>query len=568
MAQVFRIEIPVNVTDNSDKAALQQLEASLKKIFASMNSNKASVNQLFNAIEQGANEARAALQEAGTVADSTANSYDNVAQSATNAGSEQTAATEGAASAAEQLDNTVSGLSDAYTEAGNSATEAGRKSGSAFEQAASSADKFTQRMEKSNNTLRNMFKEKLKLTLAAIDRASPVLKSIWNSAKSLTQKAWRITVRMADFATAPFRKLLHMISSPITMALSIAGIGFGAGSVISTFTDFESGMSTVKALTGATDAEFAQLTSTAQTLGATTKFTATEASEGMKYLAMAGWETNQIIDAMPGLLNLAAAGATDLGTAADIVSDVMTAMGMAAGEAGTAADIFAKTATSTNTTIEGLGATMKYAAPIAHSFGMSLADVAAAAGLMANAGIKDTQAGTALRASLLRMASPTTEMAKTMTKLGLSFTTAGGKMKSMSTIVSDLETAFAGLSEAEKLASAQEIFGTEAASAWLGLISQGSEAYKELLYNLEHSTGAAEQMAQTQLDNLKGDITLLQSAADGMWITLIGKLNPYMRQGVQWLTGKIPAITDALSGLIDKAVGLKEHLDGVFSSSE
>lgn len=141
-----------------------------------------------------------------------------------------------------------------------------------------------------------MFKEKLQLTLAAIDRASPVLKSIWNSAKSLAGKTWHVAVRMKDFITAPFRKLWNMISNPITMALSVAGIGLSAGEIVQTFNEFETGMSAVRSLTGATDEEFLLLKQTAKDLGASTSFSASQASEGMQYLAMAGWDTNQIIE--------------------------------------------------------------------------------------------------------------------------------------------------------------------------------------------------------------------------------------------------------------------------------
>lgn len=572
MEQVFRIEIPVEAVDKTDTAALQHLESVLQKIFASMKQNKTTANEVFDAIEQGASEARTAMQQTSAAAQNTAESYEQVGDAASDAGNEQSQASDEAASASEKLGDTVSKVSEAYDETGSSAAEAGRKSGSAFTQASNSADKFTQRIEKSNKSLRSMFKEKLQLTMAAIDRASPTLKNIASSAKSLTAKAWHVAVRMKDFVTAPFRKLYNMITSPITMALSIVGVGFSAGSVISTFSDFKSGMSTVKALTGATDEEFVKLTETAENLGATTKFTATEASEGMKYLAMAGWETSEIIDAMPGLLNLAAAGATDLGTAADIVSDVMTAMGMEAADAGRAADVFAKAATSSNTTIEGLGNTLKYAAPIAHTFGMTLEDVAAAAGLMANAGIKGEMAGTALRASLLRMSSPTSDMLKTMKQLNVSFTEENGQMKSMSAIIRSLETSFAGLSQAQRLEYAQTLFGTEAASAWLGLIDQGADAYDKMSASLYGCAGAAEQMAQTQLDNLAGDMTLLQSAVDGMKISLVDKLNPYLRQAVQWFTGKIPDITQKLGDLIDKGIAkgraLKDFLSEVFNSDD
>lgn len=572
MEQVFRIEIPVEAVDKTDTAALQRLETVLQKIFTSMQRNKTEANDVFDAIERGASEAKAAMKLVENAADDTADSYEEAADAATTAGNKQEQAASSAASSAEKLETTVSEVSDAFEETGTAATDAGRKSGSAFNSATSSADKFTQRIEKSNKSLRSMFKEKLQLTLAAIDRASPVLKSIWNSAKSLAGKTWHVAVRMKDFITAPFRKLWNMISNPITMALSVAGIGLSAGEIVQTFNEFETGMSAVRSLTGATDEEFLLLKQTAKDLGASTSFSASQASEGMQYLAMAGWDTNQIIAAMPGLLNLAAAGATELGTAADIVSDVMTAMGMSADEASRAADVFARTATSSNTTIEGLGDTLKYAAPIAHSFGMELEDVAALAGMMGDAGIKGSQAGTAMRSALLRMADPAEEAATWMEKLGLSFAEGDGSMKSMSAILRDTSKAFSTLTEAERLAAAQSIFGTEAASAWLAVIDQGPEVYDEFVESLSNAKGAAEEMAEIRLDNLAGDMEELGGAVETAKLELMEKLNPYMRSAVQWLTDKIPAVQTLLENAIDsgieKASALKDHLTGVFGSEE
>ena len=572
MEQVFRIEIPVEAVDKTDTAALQRLETVLQKIFTSMQRNKTEANDVFDAIERGASEAKAAMKLVENAADDTADSYEEAADAATTAGNKQEQAASSAASSAEKLETTVSEVSDAFEETGTAATDAGRKSGSAFTSATSSADKFTQRIEKSNKSLRSMFKEKLQLTLAAIDRASPVLKSIWNSAKSLAGKTWHVAVRMKDFITAPFRKLWNMISNPITMALSVAGIGLSAGEIVQTFNEFETGMSAVRSLTGATDEEFLLLKQTAKDLGASTSFSASQASEGMQYLAMAGWDTNQIIAAMPGLLNLAAAGATELGTAADIVSDVMTAMGMSADEASRAADVFARTATSSNTTIEGLGDTLKYAAPIAHSFGMELEDVAALAGMMGDAGIKGSQAGTAMRSALLRMADPAEEAATWMEKLGLSFAEGDGSMKSMSAILRDTSKAFSTLTEAERLAAAQSIFGTEAASAWLAVIDQGPEVYDEFVESLSNAKGAAEEMAEIRLDNLAGDMEELGGAVETAKLELMEKLNPYMRSAVQWLTDKIPAVQTLLENAIDsgieKASALKDHLTGVFGSEE
>lgn len=554
MEQVFRIEIPVEVTSKSDLGKVQQIQAILEKADQEARKLASSADSAFNRISSGASSAASAMDQVNSAAQKSSDAMDKVGE------------------ATDEMGENAEEAADSMDEIGDAAKDAGNAAKGAFDGAGQSADKFSQRMEKSERSLRSMFKEKFKMTMEAIDKISPVIKDIKEKVKSLAAKAWKVTVKLADLVTAPFRALKNMIMSPITMTLSIAGIGLGASSFYQTFTEFEAGMSNVKALSGATDEEFKKLTATASELGATTKFTAAEASEGMQYLAMAGWKTNDIIAGMPGLLQLAAAGGTDLGTAADIVSDVMTAMGMSAEEATRAADIFAKTATSSNTTISMMGETLKYAAPIAHSFGLELSEVATITGMMANAGIKGGSAGTAIRTALLRMASPSKEAAKAMSALGLTFSDDTGKMKDMQTIMKDLGTAFRGLSEQEKLAYADDIFGKNAASAWLSVIEQGESAYNDLFQAIDKSEGAAQEMSEIQLDNLAGDVTLLQSAVDGMKVSLMDKLNPYLRSGVQWITAQIPALTEAIGNFIDKGIAkakeLKELIGGVFNSEE
>lgn len=572
MEQIFRIEIPVEAIDKTDAAALQRLETALQKIINGMKQNRTAATEAFDAIDRAAASTASSLQRVESANADVAGSYNDVGSAASDAGSDQTAAASEAESANTRLEDSVSGVGEAYEETASAAAEAGERSGSAFNSASAGADRFTQRVERTNQTLRGMFKEKFKLIMEALDKASPILKNIWNSTKNLVSRTWSVAVRMKDFITAPFRKLYNWISSPITIALSVAGVGLSASDLVTTYNDFETGMSAVKSLSGATNEEFIQLKQTAKDLGATTAFSASEASEGMQYLAMAGWDTNEIIAAMPGLLDLAAAGATDLGTAADIVSDVMTAMGMEANEASRAADVFAKAATSSNTTVEMLGETMKYAAPIAHTFGMSLEEVSALAGMMANAGIKGSQAGTALRASLLRMSKPTTDMQKTMTKLGISFTDANGNMKKTGDIVRMLEKSFTGLSESQRLEAAQTLFGTEAASAWLGILDQGADTYESFAEQLNNAKGAADEMAKTRLDNLAGDLEEMGGALETAKLEIMDKLNPYLREGVQWLTTKIPAIQEKIEQLIDsgisKAKQLKEFLSGVFNGAD
>lgn len=568
MEQIYRIEIPVEVVDKSDQASLQRLEAALQRVFNVVRQNKTVSDDAFSAIKDGMDKVKTGAKGAASAAEAVSESIGEAGSAATEAGADQVQAAGSAENANKKLENAVEGVADAYSETSSAAAEAGQKSGSAFDKAGSGVDKFTQRMEKSNQRLQKMFREKLELTVKAIDKASPVLKTIWNTAKSFVGKTWSVAVKMKDLVTAPFRKLYNLISSPITIALSAAGIGLSVSDVVSTFNEFETGMSAVRSLTGATDEEFTLLKENAKELGATTSFSASEASQGMQYLAMAGWDTNEIIAAMPGLLDLAAAGATELGTAADIVSDVMTAMGMSAEQAGRAADVFAKTATGSNTTIEGLGDTLKYAAPIAHSFGMELEEVAALAGMMGNAGIKGSQAGTAMRSALLRMADPAADAEKWMKKLNLSFVDSSGKMKSMSTILRDTQTAFAGLTDSQKLSAAQAIFGTEAASAWLGVIDQGVATYDAFTDTLYNASGAAEEMANIRLDNLAGDVEELGGALETAKLEIMDKLNPYLRQGVQWLSTQIPGIQAGIENAIDSLFAKVQKLKDFFTGDD
>ena len=451
-------------------------------------------------------------------------------------------------------------------------TQAFSKVGQQATGASQKIDKFSQSMEKTNSQLERMTKDRHEIALELKDRALVALKNTYNTAKSLTSKAFYMTVRLKDFITAPLRNLWNTVINPISMAVGALGLGLGANEMLSTYTGFASTMSEVQALTGATGEQFAALRNEAMRLGAETKFTAEQAAEGMTYLGQAGWQTNQILAAMPGLLNMAAADNMALGTAASIVADVMNSFSWGADQAGTAADIFAYASAATNTNIEELGEAMKYAAPVANQFGMSMQDTAAMIGMMSNAGIKGSQAGTAMRSALLRLADATPEAQTWMDKMGLSFKTTGGKMKPIAQIIRETETGLAKLTAAERLAAAQAIFGTEAASGWLGVIEQGPEAFEKLSAEIYGSKGAAEEMANVKMDNLQGDITLLQSAVDGMSIAIMDKLNPYMREFIQGITERVPGATTAITGFIDTAIAkageMKTAISQMTSSEE
>lgn len=316
--------------------------------------------------------------------------------------------------------------------------------------------------------------------------------------------------------------------------------------MLSKATDFEAVMSKVKAITVSDDKAMQQLTDTARELGEKTMFSATQAGEAMTYLGMAGWNSQQIMAGMPGLLNLAAASNTDLARTADIVSDDLTAFGLSAEHAGHMADVFAKTTTKTNTTVEMLGETMKYAAPVAHAFGASLEETAALTGLMANSGIKASAAGTALRSGFLRLAGTSSKSTKAIEEMGLSLSEATAQQeearaaldslgiamndtngpRKMSAIVRDLADRTKDMSKEQKLSTLATIFGTNAASAWVAVIDQGPDALDNLTKELENSDGAAATMAETMQNNAHGAMTRLQSATESVAISIGSTMLP------------------------------------------
>ena len=320
--------------------------------------------------------------------------------------------------------------------------------------------------------------------------------------------------------------------------------------MLSKAADFEAVMSKVKAITVSDDQAMQQLTATARELGQNTMFSATQAGEAMTYLGMAGWNSQQIMAGMPGLLNLAAASNTDLARTADIVSDDLTAFGLSAEHAGHMADVFAKTTTSTNTTVEMLGETMKYAAPVAHAFGASLEETAALTGLMANSGIKASAAGTALRSGFLRLAGTSSKSTKAIEEMGLSLSEATAQQeearaalaslgiamddtngpRKMGAIVRDLADRTKDMSKEQKLATLATIFGTNAASAWVSVIDQGPDALDKLTKELENSDGAAEKMANEMQNNARGALIKLSSATESVAIAIGSTMLPTLAE--------------------------------------
>ena len=309
----------------------------------------------------------------------------------------------------------------------------------------------------------------------------------------------------------------------------------------------------------ATETTMNILEAKAKQMGATTQFSATEAGQAMEYMAMAGWKGADMVQGIDGIMNLAAASGEDLASTSDIVTDALTAFGMTASESGKFADVLAAASSSANTNVSMLGESFKYVAPLAGTLGYTAEDTSIALGLMANAGIKGSQAGTSLKTALARMSAPTAKQAAAMNKLGISLTDGEGNMKSLRDIMGDLRTSFAGMSESEQAAAASTIFGKEAMSGMLAIINAGESDFDKLTAAIDESAGSAERMAAVRLDNLEGDITLLKSAAEGLGIEIYQGMNAPMREAAQAASGYLAQMNaafqeDGFSGLAE-AIG-------------
>lgn len=299
----------------------------------------------------------------------------------------------------------------------------------------------------------------------------------------------------------------------LTEVASQPGCSWGSDEIGSAF---EMGMSTVQAISGATGDDLTALTDKAKEMGANTKFSATEAAEAMQYMAMAGWKTDDMLNGIEGIMNLAAASGEDLATTSDIVTDALTAFGLTAQDSAHFADILAQASSNANTNVSMMGETFKYVAPVAGAMGYSAEDVATAVGLMANSGIKASQAGTSLRTMLSRMAKPTKEVQAAMDALGISLTDSDGNMKSLHEVMGDLRTGFGGLSEAESITMATMLGGQEAMSGLLAIVNASDADYQKLTDSIGACDGAAASMADTMQNNLEGQLTILGSAAQGL----------------------------------------------------
>ena len=404
----------------------------------------------------------------------------------------------------------------------------------------------------------------LLVNVEAIDKASHVFKTIQGNVNSFKsniegtaaagvgsmEQLGQSMTTLGNNMTSTGRMMTATVTTPI-VALGTAAVKTAA--------DFDSQMSKVGAISGATGKDMQALRDKAIEMGDKTKFSATEAGQGFEYMAMAGWKTGDMLDGIEGIMNLAAASGEDLGTTSDIVTDALTAFGLSAKDSGHFADLLAAASSNANTNVSMMGETFKYAAPIAGTMGYSAEDTALAIGLMANAGIKASQAGTTIRGGLVRLVKPTEQVQAAMDKYGISLTDSNGKMYTLREMIVQLREKMGGLSEAEQTAALAAIFGTNAVSGWAAVVNSSEADFNKLTGAIDDCDGSSKKMAETMNDNLEGDLTMLKSNLQTLAISLGEVMIPVLRDATGILrdvVNKFNQLSPATKELIVKALAV------------
>lgn len=343
------------------------------------------------------------------------------------------------------------------------------------------------------------------------------------------------------------RNMSMYVSAPIVA-------GFGAA--VKKSIDFDDSMRKVKATSGATGNEFQQLRDKALEMGAKTKFSASESADALNYMALAGWDTKDMLGGIDGVMQLAAASGEDLGQVSDIVTDSLTAFGMKAKDSGHFADVLAQTSSKANTDVRGLGEAFKYAAPVAGALGYTVEDTSIAIGLMSNAGIKGEKAGTALRTMFTNLTKPTGDMKKKMDELGISITDSNGNMLPMRDVMDQLRGKFKNLSKEQQANAASTIFGKEAMSGALAIINASDEDYQKLIKSIDGSKGAANRMSKEMEGGIGGSLRQMKSAIESLAISIGDVMAPYIKKLAERVSHAASKLNEMPKGTQKIVVGL------------
>lgn len=359
--------------------------------------------------------------------------------------------------------------------------------------------------------------------------------------KSFTEMGPKIN-KVGESMKSVGRSMSMYVTAPV-----VAGFGLAAKTSI----DFDDSMRKVKATSGATGKEFNSLRDKALEMGAKTKFSASESADALNYMALAGWDSKEMMTGISGVMDLAAASGEDLGQVSDIVTDSLTAFGMEAKDSGKFADVLAQTSSKANTDVKGLGDAFKYAAPVAGALGYSVEDTSVAIGLMSNAGIKGEKAGTALRTMFTNLSKPTKAMKDKMDELGISITDSNGEMLPMRDVMDQLRSSMGGLSKDQQAAAAATIFGKESMSGALAVVNASENDYKKLTKSIDGSSGASKRMAKEMEGGIGGSMRKMKSAVESLAISIGDVVAPFIGKAA-----------DAIAGLATKLTNLPGWLQG------
>lgn len=413
----------------------------------------------------------------------------------------------------------------------------------------------------------------IKKTEAALTSAEAEVKKTTNQMESLAKQAENASeenenlgksVKTAgnnasEAANGGFTVLKGVLANLATQVINkvVDGLKTLATSVVQAGIDFDSGMSRVKAISGATSSEMEQLTAKAIEMGRTTKFSAAEASQALYYMAMAGWRTADMLEGLEPIMNLAAASGEGLARTSDIVTDALTAMGYGAEDAGHLADVMAAAAANANTTVDMMGSTFKYVGAVVGSLGYTMEDTAISISLMANAGIKAEMAGTALRSLMMRLSTDTGGAAKAAKELGVEITNADGSMRKWDDVVIELRSAFQGLTQAEQSQYAKTIAGTRAMNGFLAIMNATEADVRQVTTAINNSSGAAKEMAETMLDNVGGQLTKLKRQVETEFLKVWEKIAPTVQKAIQNIATQLKKVDwDAFAGMAENAINI------------
>lgn len=390
-----------------------------------------------------------------------------------------------------------------------------------------------------------MASKNINILMSLQDRFSAPMKNITNLTKEQEKQLKRsqnALVRFGRDGAKTLGSLAKYAGGALTGAITaLSGYSIKVGA------DFEAAMSKVQAISGASGTSLDALTAKAKEMGATTQFSASEAAQAMQYMAMAGWKDTDMLNGIKGIMDLAAASGEELASVSDIVTDALTAFGMSAQDSGRFADVLAAASSNANTNVGLMGYTFKYVAPLAGSLKYSVEDVALAIGLMANAGIKGEQAGTALRSTFTRLIKPPKEAADAMSKLGISIKNADGSVKPLNATLVDLRKAFKGLSDSEKAEYASMMAGQEAMSGFLALVNASDGDFDKLSKAIRESEGEAGRQAKTMNANLKGQLKQFQSVTESIGISIYDKFKKPLTKAFAAVNGSLGDLNKSIT---------------------